>query len=62
MLALHPHCTTCGQSVGDIPQGTPVLADPSLLHKQTKQTDIYIYISVFGDNLLYTQLENMQKI
>jgi hypothetical protein len=53
MLALHPHCTTCGQSVGDIPQGTPVLADPSLLHKQTKQTDIYIYIYRYLGTICY---------
>jgi hypothetical protein len=30
------HCTTCGQSVGYIPQGTPVLADAN------KQTNKYI--------------------
>jgi hypothetical protein len=47
MLAQHPHCTTCGQSVGYIPQGTAVLADASLsdasqTNKQTnKQTNSY---------------------
>jgi hypothetical protein len=44
MLALHPHCMSCGgQSVGYIPQGTPVLADKSVrrftnINQANKQT------------------------
>jgi hypothetical protein len=60
MLALYPHCTTCGQSVGYIPQGTPVLADASLSDaSQTNYQQCVLFYWI--QNSVYWEMTLAQK-